>query len=73
MEFAHPLSLGIEGNQEILGIEMHEKPSMNDSGVLEKLNQFLPAGFAVNEVRYYPLQQDKNTKKTTLMGRNNFV
>ncbi|MDC7232319.1 MAG: TIGR03936 family radical SAM-associated protein [Spirochaetales bacterium] len=68
MEFAHPLSLGIRGTEEIMGVEMPEKPEMKDEMLLKKLNSHLPEGFSFESVKYYPLQKEKNKKKKTLMG-----
>ena len=68
IEFAHPLSLGIFGEQEIMGAEMAEKPELPDSEILDSLNRYLPDGFHFNGVKFYPLQQDKHKKKKTLMG-----
>lgn len=68
VEFAHPLSLGIFGEQEIMGAEMPAKPDLSESEILESLNRHLPEGFRFNGVKFYPLQQDKHKKKKTLMG-----
>ncbi|MDC7241905.1 MAG: TIGR03936 family radical SAM-associated protein [Spirochaetales bacterium] len=69
IEFAHPLSLGIFGTQEIMGVEMPQRPeNMNEADVLKLLNKYLPEGFSVDSVKFYPLQQDKHKKKKTLMG-----
>ncbi len=68
LEFAHPLSLGLVGEHEIMGAEMHEKPELPDNEILERLNRFLPEGFSFNGVKFYPLQKDKHKKKKTLMG-----
>ncbi|MBF9016086.1 MULTISPECIES: TIGR03960 family B12-binding radical SAM protein [unclassified Oceanispirochaeta] len=68
MEFAHPLSLGVYGTEEIMGVEMPKKPEMVIEDLIKLLNSNLPEGFSFETVKYYPLQQDKNRKKRTLMG-----
>ncbi|MDA3958849.1 TIGR03936 family radical SAM-associated protein, partial [Oceanispirochaeta sp.] len=68
IEFAHPLSLGIQGDQEIMGVEMPVRPDMSDELLMSRVNEYLPAGFTVNELKFYPLQKDKHRKKKTLMG-----
>jgi radical SAM-linked protein len=68
IEFAHPLSLGVLGRQEIMGVEMPYKPAMENEDLIGKINEFLPTGFSINTVKFYPLQKDKTRKKKTLMG-----
>ena len=68
MEFAHPLSVGITGDNEILGLELLHVPEEPAEKVLERINSFLPSGFLVNQIKVQPLQQDKSKKKRTLMG-----
>jgi len=68
LEFAHPLSLGIIGEGEILGVELMKKPELTEEEILERINRSLPSGLEVRQVRIYPLQTDKHKKKKTLMG-----
>ncbi len=69
MEFAHPLSLGIEGRQEIMGLEMSREVEEEEiPSILKRLNRFFPAGFKGTAIMTYPLQREKQKKKKTLMG-----
>ncbi len=68
MEFAHPLSVGITGNAEILGLELTCVPPQESSGLISELNRNLPEGFEVEKIKIFPLQQDKHKKKKTLMS-----
>ncbi|OQY33687.1 MAG: hypothetical protein B6241_07215 [Spirochaetaceae bacterium 4572_59] len=68
MEFAHPLSVGITGEREILGVEFLYMPDLSEDQILESINKYLPEGFRMNGLKSYPLQQNRQTKKKTLMG-----
>ena len=68
MEFAHPLSVGITGEAEILGVELNCLPELKNEEILERINPHLPSGFRVNRLEIFPLQTDMHKKKKTLMG-----
>ena len=68
MEFAHPLSVGISGEEEILGVEMLRMPEGSIEEVTDRINKNLPEGFDIIGFKAYPLQTDKARKKKTLMG-----
>ena len=68
MEFAHPLSVGISGEAEILGVEMKIHPDLSNKEILERINPHLPSGFEVNRLEIFPLQTDMKKKKKNLMG-----
>ncbi len=68
MEFAHPLSVGISGEEEILGLELLDIPLRDEKELIEDLNRNLPQGFEVTRIKMFPLQEDKHKKKKTLMS-----
>ena len=68
LEFAHPLSVGISGEEEIMGVELLYTPEESEDEILKKVNEYLPEGFSLTAMASYPLQQDKNRKKKNLMS-----
>ena len=68
MEFAHPLSVGITGHSEILGLELVGNPEAGEADMISNINSYLPEGFKVTRIKVFPLQQDKHKKKKTLMS-----
>ena len=68
MEFAHPLSVGITGEAEILGLELTCLPNIENELLISQLNSNLPEGFSVERIKIFSLQQDKHKKKKTLMA-----
>ncbi len=59
MEFVHPLSTGVSGQSEVLGILAHGPQQWDTQKVLEDLNRFSPEGFLFRQIVVLP--QDRRT------------
>jgi radical SAM-linked protein len=52
LEFAHPLSLGIESENEVASVEISDKPNkIDDDNIRDRINRVLPSGFIVTRLR----------------------
>jgi len=61
MEFVHPLSTGVSGQSEVLGILAHGPDHWDIQKILDDLNRFSPEGFHFKQIIVLPKE-----KRTTL-------
>ena len=61
MEFVHPLSTGVSGQNEVLGILAHGPQHWDTRNILDAVNRFSPEGFHFKQVVVLP-----QGKRTTL-------
>ena len=73
MEFAHPLSLGIESHVEILSVTV--KSDINSNQLLSKLNDKLPSGISINKCKTLEIKVSNRKKKSlmSLYGGSSYV